>query len=89
VSAEAANGGTLSYRVGQLERRMDTTSLWRDETAQSLAARNVEFSGLKEEVAALRADVKGLRQVLIGLACTIAGSSVVFGMSILIATGKI
>lgn len=79
----------LGFRLDQLEKKVDANSKWRQETAEALAGRNVEFEGLRTEVSALRLDVKGLRQVLIGLACTIAGSSVVFGLSILIATGKI
>lgn len=79
----------LSFRVGEVEKKVDLNTKWREETAAALAGRNVEFTQLSTEVSALRIDVKGLRQVLLGLACTIAGSSVVFGLSILIATGKI
>lgn len=79
----------LGFRVDQLEKRVGENNAWRQETAEALAGRNVEFISLRAEVAALRIEVKGLRNVLVGLACTIAGSSVVFGLSILAATGKI
>jgi hypothetical protein len=89
MAADPAAGNLIGFRLDQLERKVDANTKWREETAASLAGRNVQFDTLKDEVSALRSDVKSLRQVLLGLSITIAGSSVVFGLSVLLATGKI
>ena len=79
----------LRYRVDQLRQDVDRTDRWREATAQRNAAREVEYATLKDDVAALRDDVRGLRRVLIGLTCSIAGSAIIFGLTVLAATGKL
>lgn len=85
----AVDPALFGWRLEQLQKQVDVNTEWRETTSAQMAGRNVEFTQLSNEVSALRGDVKGLRQVLLGLACTIACSSVVFGFSILVATGKI
>lgn len=85
----SADPAVLAYQVSQMALQIESTTKWRGDVSTKLAARDVEYTNLSAEVAALREDVRSLRKTLVGLAITIAGSSVIFGLSILAATGKV
>lgn len=48
-----------------------------------------ELIGLRDDMSELKDDLRGIRRTLIGFAVTVAGSSLVFGLSVLAATGRI
>lgn len=77
--------GTILYRLTQLEDWRREHENWRREVDDD---RN-DLKYLIEAQKALAITVDGLRKVLIGFAFTIAGSAIVFALSVLIATGKI
>ena len=77
----------LAFRVNQNSAEIAVLKDWRDETAEKLAARDVSIDTISTELHALREDVGGIRKLLISLALSIAGSSVMLAISILVATG--
>jgi len=57
-----------------------------DTKPETMAA---ELRGVRDDVKDLASEVKGLRRVLVSLAVSLACSAVVFGLSVLAATGRI
>ena len=79
----------ISWRLDQLEASVKKNTEWRERVEPKLAVSEVEFTQVKSALLKLSDDVDGLRKILITLACSIAGSSIFFGLSILVATGKV
>jgi hypothetical protein len=72
-----------SYRLGELERRVKVV----EDLSPSLTAYKV--NELEGKVDTLNDSFESLRKVLLGFALSIAGSAVVFALTVLTATGKI
>lgn len=70
-------GDLLKWRNGR-----DGMDAWR-------AVTDDRIEGLEGKIVALTKAVDALRRTILGFALTIAGSCVVFSLSVLIATGKI
>lgn len=79
----------IYWRLDQLDNAVKRNTEWREKVEPALAAREVEFAQVKAALVKLSEDVDSLRKVLITLAVTISGSSVGFGLAVLVATGKI
>jgi hypothetical protein len=70
-------GDLLKWRNGR-----DGMDAWR-------AVTDDRMTGLEHKVDLLAASVDSLRKTIMGLAISIAGSAVIFALSVMIATGKI
>ena len=79
----------FQYRLDRISEDVKRNTEWRENTAPAMAAQHVEFEQVKTALLKLSADVDGLRKVLVTLAVTIATSSIGFGFTILVATGKL
>jgi hypothetical protein len=77
--------GTLRYEVDELKRFRDETEGWRRQVDQD--RRDLEF--IRKDVAALTIAFNSLRRMLLTFALTIAASSVMFALSVLIATHRL
>jgi hypothetical protein len=80
-----ANPGLLPYRIGQLESFRRDVESWRLQVDKD---RN-DLEYLAREVAQLKESFDSLRKTLLAFAFTLAGSAVVFALSVMVATGKI
>lgn len=86
---QEGNGGVLTYRLTELARSVRELMNWRREVdIEREKLRNTAMS-LEERMDALQQSVDSLRKVLLGFAFTVAGSAIVFSLTVLIATGKI
>lgn len=86
---EGGNGRLLKYRVDQHGKRIDRLEDWRTTVDEDRTTVKGELKNIHTDVSALSESVDGIRKVLIAFALTIAGSSVVFALSTLVATGKL
>ena len=75
----------IRYEVDELKKWRDGMDGWRRHVDSD--RRDLAF--LRKDVTDLTAAVNGLRKMLMTFALSIAGSAVVFALSVLIATGKI
>lgn len=82
-------GDAFPFRLRQVERGVDELKTWRGKVDTTMATREEQQRQLVEKVDELSTAVDSLRKVIIGFALSIAGSSIVFALSVLIATGKI
>ncbi len=89
VPYEGGGSNVLGYRVGENSKHILRLQDWRSEVDKERAARAIEMENMSEAIANLTETVNGLRKALLGFAFTIAGSAVVFALSILVATGKL
>ncbi len=79
----------IAYRLRQQEALVKELSEWRRDVDKARAAEQVMIENMAEAMQTLAATVDGLRKTLIGFALSIAGSSIVFAFTILVATGKL
>lgn len=79
----------LPYRVRNLERDVTNIKEWRERLSPDLAVRDEHFKGMDAKVAQLSEAVDKLRAALVASALTVAGSSVLFAIGTMVATGKI
>ncbi len=79
----------LAYRLRQSEAAVKELAEWRRSVDTSRAAEQVVIENMAEAMQTLSATVESLRRTIIGFALSIAGSAVVFALSILVATGKV
>lgn len=89
---EAPNIVLLAERQRGLARSVGDLLKWRNGRDGMDAWRAVtddRIEGLEGKIVALTKAVDALRRTILGFALTIAGSCVVFSLSVLIATGKI
>lgn len=82
-------GGLIPFRVGELEKRMDALQTWRRDVDRSDAEQKKELEYMGVAVLTLTEEVRNLRRVILGFAFTLAGSAIVFALTVLAATGKI
>lgn len=75
----------LQHEVSELKKWQAETEAWRRHVDRD--RRDLEF--LRQDVTALTEAVNGLRKMLLTFSMSVAGSAVVFALSVLIATGKI
>lgn len=85
MSAVEGDGNVILYRIGRNEKRLDEVEKWRRDVDDD----RQDLKYLQAEVSKLAKTVDGLRKTLLAFAFTIAGSAVVFALTVLIATGKI
>jgi hypothetical protein len=83
------NGGVMRYQVKQNSVRLDRLEDWRTRVDEDRTMVRGELKNLHDDIVKLNAAVEGTRRVLIGFAFSIAGSTIVFALSILLATGKL
>lgn len=79
----------LPFRLRRVEDVQGDLVKWRGVVDTERAVQKEQLGNLREEMNALTAAVDSLRKVILGFALSIAGSAVVFALSVLIATGKI
>lgn len=82
---EAESRGLIPFRVSELWRWKSEQQKWVEEVNND--RRDLKY--LREEMRDLARTVEGLRKVILAFAFSVAGSAVVFALSVLIATGKI
>ncbi len=75
----------IRYEVDELKKWRDSMDGWRRHVDSD--RRDLEF--LRKDVTDLTEAVNGLRKMLLTFSFSVAGSAVVFALSVLIATGKI
>lgn len=83
------NEALLSFRVRENTGKIKALEEWRSEVDIERSAQTQQISTMSDAVVNLNDKVEGLSKILIGFALSIAGSSVVFALTILAATGKI
>ncbi len=83
------NPRLLAYQIRQNTERLERLNEWRREVDTTRAAEKVRMDNLVGAMEDLAKSVDGIRRALVGFALTIAGSAVVFALSILVATGKV
>lgn len=88
-TADSPDRNVLIYRVSELARTVRDLTTWRREVDVERERIRNASTALEERVAELQQSVDSLRRTLLGFAFTIAGSAIVFSLSVLIATGKI
>jgi hypothetical protein len=81
--------GVLLYRVKELARQVAELVSWRRDVDRERVELRLDARTLAEEMQELKKVVDGLRKALIGFALTIAGSALVFALTILASSGKI
>lgn len=79
----------IPFRVRENSRRIESLERWRREVDTVRATQTEQIAAMSEAVVSLSARVDGLAKILIGFAFSIAASSVIFALSILVATGKL
>ena len=92
MSAVDDNGGTfgvLRWRVDKNEEKLIKLDEWRREVDIERASMREIVSQISKDVAELSNAFNGLRKTLVMFAFTIAGSSIVFALGILAATGRL
>jgi hypothetical protein len=93
INADGQGPETFPWRIRDLERFKDWVERWQREDFTSWQRdvdddrRDLEY--VRKDVQALRVSVDSLRKTIIAFAFSVAGSAVVFGLSVLIATGKV
>jgi hypothetical protein len=83
------NPGIILYRIRELAKTVAELVNWRRDVDQERVQLRLDAKSLAEEMAELKRVVDGLRKALIGFALTIAGSAVIFALTILASSGKI
>ena len=83
------NEALLPFRVRENTKKIETLEGWRREVDSERATQTEQISTMSDAVVNLNDKVEGLSKILIGFALSIAGSSVVFALTILAATGRI
>jgi 3-phenylpropionate/cinnamic acid dioxygenase small subunit len=84
------NGGSIPFRVQQLEQRVQRIEDWRSDWVDPNVTRQSEqMKQISEEVKEMRSELRGVRRAFTTFSISIATSSIVFGLTILSATGKI
>lgn len=78
-------GGLLRYEVDELKKWRDDQDRWRRAVDQD--RRDLEY--LRTDVADLTKAFNSLRKMLLTFALSIAGSAIIFALSILIATRRL
>lgn len=79
----------LAYRVKKAQEAVAKLEEWRREVDQARAKEEAEALSLAKEVQQLSVAVDAMRSTLTKFALTIAGSAIVFSLSVLVATGKL
>lgn len=83
------NPGIILYRIRELAKTVAELVNWRRDVDQERVQLRLDAKSLAEEMAELKRVVDGLRKALIGFALTIAGSAIIFALTILASSGKI
>lgn len=83
------NEALIPFRVRENTKKIETLEDWRREVDTERATQTEQISTMSDAVVNMNDRVDGLAKILIGFAFSIAGSSVVFALSILVATGKL
>lgn len=78
-------GGLIRYEVDGLKKFRDETEQWRRAVDQD--RRDLEY--LRTDVADLTKAFNSLRRMLLTFAMSIAGSAIIFSLSILVATRRL
>lgn len=79
----------IAERQRGMARTLGDLVKWRREVDRGAILQEERQKTTDERLDALQKSVDGLRRVILGFAISIAGSSVVFALSVLISTGKI
>lgn len=82
---ELDGSAAFPFRLRLLEKAKEANDLWRRDVDDDRR----DLKQIREEVATLSTAVDNLRKTLLKFAFTIAGSAVVFALTVLISTGKI
>lgn len=82
-------GAALPFRVRENTRKITELEEWRREVDTERATQAQQITTMSSAVVTMNEKVEGLSRILIGFALSIAGSSIVFALSILVATGKL
>lgn len=79
----------IVYRLDEYKKALEDLGTWRREVDRDRTTFIGEMSTVTKNQEILAETVNTLRKTLLGFAFTIAGSAVVFALTVLIATGKI
>lgn len=75
----AEPNGTISYRLGNIERQLDNIQ----PVVTKQAVQQSKIEDLSNDLQALQAEVKSLRTTIVGAAITVAASAVGFAITVL------
>lgn len=88
-TVDDGNQGVLLYRVRELARQVAELVSWRRDVDQERVQLRADAKTLADEMQELKRAVDTLRKTILGFALTIAGSAVVFALTILASSGRI
>ena len=86
---DPAGESVFAYKLRELTRNVRDLLAWRREVDTERALLKQDAQTLGDRIDGLEKAVDALRKVLLGFAFTVAGSAIVFALTVLIATGKI
>jgi uncharacterized coiled-coil DUF342 family protein len=81
--------GVLAYRVRKTAETVKVLEEWRREVDREAATTKQELRYLTDEIKDLTESFNSLRKTLLGFAFTVAGSALVFALTVLLATGRV
>lgn len=79
----------IAYRVRQLAKTAADLITWQKDVDKTLDEHESNLINIGSAFKELKDEVKGMRTALLGLALSIAGSSVIFALTVLTAVGKL
>lgn len=88
-SHDYGDGGALRYRLRNIEDALKGLEDWRGEVQPKVAVQAERLDRQERLLSELVIELKNVQGSLTRLSLTIAGSAIVFGLTILAATGKI
>jgi hypothetical protein len=88
-TVDDGNQGVLLYRVRELARQVAELVNWRRDVDQERVQLRSDAKTLADEMSELKRAVDTLRRTILGFALTIAGSAIVFALTILASSGRI
>lgn len=77
------------FRLRQVENGLRELTAWKGHVDTDRATQKQTIESLDKRMVTLTQSVDSLRKVILGFALSVAGSAIVFALSVLIATGKI
>ena len=86
---DETGASAIPFRLRQVEDAVRDFRTWRGTVDTDRATQGQSIKSLDVRMVDLTKAVDSLRKVILGFALSVAGSAVVFALSVLIATGKL
>jgi hypothetical protein len=89
MAASEVDPGLLAYKLRENTRRLGVVEDWRRDVDIDRNTFRGKIDGLSEDVQTMGNEVKSLRRALLSFALSVAGSAIIFALTVLIATGRL